>query len=357
MTEIDAYFYQHQIIVKRGKEYKIGEVLLAYLSHDFGDLTAMLNQCKHYSVNLHYPETRSEIRTVNQLFRQAHNFFSVLYQLIASLPPYNSMPPLKDAFDEMREKYEWLINMSSDGKSNDCVPLDEIDEAEDMDRVLQFDAELKALIEEHQTFLEDLLRVQKVFAPFLERVHHRSEFLSNEETAAVLDAFMRDTDKLIHSYDKLKPSGTMTMTYQVLHDNDHPVLCEQYHFTTIGAFLYVELFKGLQNHYLPKRCGYCGRYFLLESAYYSDYCTREVEDMNGKRCRDLGHRKKYADKIKNDPVWLTYSRAYKAHYARFLKKKMTQAEFQVWADHALDLRQQALDGTIEFKTYMEEIRK
>ena len=76
-----------------------------------------------------------------------------------------------------------------------------------------------------------------------------------------------------------------------------------------------------------------------------------------KRCRDLGHRKKYADKIKNDPVWLTYSRAYKAHYARFLKKKMTQAEFQVWADYALDLRQQALDGTIEFKTYMEEIRK
>ena len=198
MTEIDAYFYQHQIIVKRGKEYKTGEVLLAYLSRDFGDLTALLNQCKHYSVNLHYPETRSEIRPVNLLFRQAHNFFSVLYQLIASLPPYDSMPPRKDVFDEMREKYEWLINMSSDGKSNDCVPLDEIDEAEDMDRVLQFDAELKALIEEHQTFLEDLLRVQKVFAPFLELVHHRSEFLSNEETAAVLDAFTRDTDKLIY---------------------------------------------------------------------------------------------------------------------------------------------------------------
>lgn len=62
MTEIDAYFYQHQIIVKRGKEYKTGEVLLVYLSRDFGDLTAMLNQCKHYAVYLHYPETRSEIR-------------------------------------------------------------------------------------------------------------------------------------------------------------------------------------------------------------------------------------------------------------------------------------------------------
>ena len=357
MTEIDAYFYQNHIIVKRGKEYKTGEVLLAYLSRDFDDLTAMLNQCKHYAVNLHYPETRSEIRVINQLFRQAHNFFSILYQLIGSLPPYDSMPPHKDVFAEMLDHYEWLINMSSDGKSNDCVPLDEIDEAEDMDKVLQFDAELTALIVEHQTFIEDLIRVQKVFAPFLERIHHRSEFLSNEETAEVLAAFMQKTEKSMHSYDKLKPSGTMTMTYQVTQDNNRPVLCEQYHFTTIGAFLYVELFKGLQNHYLPKRCGYCGRYFLLESAYYSDYCTREVDGMNGKRCRDLGHRKKYADKIKNDPVWLTYSRAYKAHYARFLKKKMTQAEFQVWADYALDLRQQALDGTLGFKEYQEEIRK
>ena len=145
------------------------------------DLTAMLNQCKHYAVNLHYPETRSEIRVVNQLFRQAHNFFSILYQLIGSLPPYDPMPPRKDVFAEMLDYYEWLINMSSDGKSNDCVPLDEIDEAEDMDRVLQFDAELKAFIIEQQTFIEDLIRVQKVFAPFLERVHHRSEFLSNED--------------------------------------------------------------------------------------------------------------------------------------------------------------------------------
>ena len=38
-------------------------------------------------------------------------------------------------------------------------------------------------------------------------------------------------------------------------------------------------------------------------------------------------------------------------------KKMTQAEFQVWADYALDLRQQALDGTLGFKEYQEELRK
>lgn len=49
--------------------------------------------------------------------------------------------------------------------------------------------------------------------------------------------------------------------------------------------------------------------------------------MDGKVCRDMGHRKKYADKIKTNPYWNVYNKAYKQHYARYLKKKMTQTEF------------------------------
>ncbi len=81
-----------------------------------------------------------------------------------------------------------------------------------------------------------------------------------------------------------------------------------------------------------------------------------MQDKKGKVCRDVGHRKKYADKVKNDPVWLTYSRAYKAHYARYMKKKMTQAEFQKWADFALDIREQALNEEIIFEEYAERIK-
>jgi hypothetical protein len=59
-------------------------------------------------------------------------------------------------------------------------------------------------------------------------------------------------------------------------------LCENYHFTTIGVFLYIELFKGMELHYLPKRCGYCDRYFLLEASIFSDYCTLPVKGMGEK---------------------------------------------------------------------------
>ena len=356
MTEIDAYFYQNRIIIKRGKEYKTGEVLLAYLSHDFGDLSKILKKCKDYEAVLSYPETAYVINNMHLLMWRAQGFYLKLHEMLRSLPPYNGLPFEKSPFYSVIDEYCELTGMESGIDNDNCIPLDEFEDEELYNRAMRLNDAIKVVTGEYRAFVEDLLRVQKAFAPFLELVYHRSEFLSNEEAAEVFDEFMRDREKLLHSYDKLQPSGTMTMTYQVLRDDDRPVLCEQYHFTTIGAFLYVELFKGLQNHYLPKRCGYCGRYFLLESAYYSDYCTREIEGMNGKRCRDLGHRKKYADKIKNDPVWLTYSRAYKAHYARFLKKKMTQAEFQVWADYALDLRQQALDGAISFEEYQAEIK-
>ena len=76
-----------------------------------------------------------------------------------------------------------------------------------------------------------------------------------------------------------------------------------------------------------------------------------------KRCRDLGHRKKFNDKLKTDPIWNVYHKGYKAHYARYLKKKMTQAEFQKWADYAIVLRNKALDGEIEYDEYVREMKK
>ena len=42
---------------------------------------------------------------------------------------------------------------------------------------------------------------------------------------------------------------------------------------------------------------------------------------------------------------------------RYLKKKMTQSEFQKWADYAIVLRNNALDGEIEYDEYVREMKK
>ena len=67
--------------------------------------------------------------------------------------------------------------------------------------------------------------------------------------------------------------------------------------------------------------------------------------------------RKAKSNLQVDPVWLIYTRAYKQHYARFMKKTMSKTEFAQWAEYALDLRQKALDGEIGIEEYTELIRK
>ena len=74
-------------------------------------------------------------------------------------------------------------------------------------------------------------------------------------------------------------------------------------------------------------------------------------------CRDVGSKRRYDDRCKTDPVWQTYNRAYKAHYARYMKKKMTAGEFEAWSRLASELRDRAAEDKIPFGEYCEEIRK
>lgn len=226
------------------------------------------------------------------------------------------------------------------------------------DSALQMNRRLKALAEEYRIFVEDCIRVKTVYSEFLEKIHYRNEYVHAEETAEIFKLFLEE--KLGHgflrTFDELVPSGTMSQTFVPLVIEDHTIMCEKYRFGTIGGFLYIDLFKGLDNHFLPRKCGLCGRYFLLEASAYSAFCTRPTKDNRKKTCRDLGHRKTYADKVNNDPILKTYTKAYKAHYARFMKKRMTQNEFQIWADYALELRGKAYNKEITFKEYEEAIR-
>lgn len=65
----------------------------------------------------------------------------------------------------------------------------------------------------------------------------------------------------------------------------------------------------------------------------------------------VGSRQKYGDKCKNNPIWLAYNRAYKAHYARYMKKKMTTTQFEQWSRYAVELREKAESGELEQSEY------
>ena len=396
MTGFDAFYFEEKFYINGTKEYTLGSILEKYLQKNFKNAESKLTACKDYLRLLHYPETRKQKPDCELIFPEAIAFFDCCDEYIHTLPPYNTFPlrdsGLYDIFnqhsvlfnhDDNEIDFEWFdydkydsyddYNEDDDAGTvfhepmyehdrmltsfNMDYPLDEMENPDDIDEVLKLNAELKDFVLQYIAFFEDLIRVKRVYEPFLEKIHSREEFLTNEEIAQVLDEFNAVANKKLNQYDKLVPSGTMTLSYKVLNRKKTSVLCENYHFTTIGGFLYIELFKGLQNRYLPRKCDYCGRYFVLERGFYSNYCKRPVKGQPDKCCRDLGHRKKFNDKLKTDPIWSVYHKAYKAHYARYLKKKMSQAEFQKWADYAIDLRNKALDGDVDYDDYVKEMKK
>lgn len=123
------------------------------------------------------------------------------------------------------------------------------------------------------------------------------------------------------------------------------------------SFLFYDFFNGVGKNYLPNDCKQCGKFFLIRGGKYFSYCDLPVEGEPDKTCRNVGTRRQYDNKCKNDPVWQTYNRAYKAHCARYMKKEMTVAEFEQWSRFASDLRDKALANGIPFEQYYADIRK
>ena len=368
MFEFTAYFYKNKTLIEGAGQYKINEILTAYLEYEFPDLKETLDKCKSFERRLHYPERGSENIEFDDMIQSAFMFYDRLDAVIEGLPPYNKLDVKHNRLYSIVNDHRYLFDNDQENHDENYYPPDSYDHfytpnfyddlnADMYDFALQLNQKLAELTMEYRVFIEDCIRVKEVYAGFLEMLHKGNEYLNAKETAEIYRCFLSEHEGRLNSYARLEPSGTMSETFVPLELYGELVTYERYKFSTIGGFLYIDLFKGLHNHCLPRKCGLCGRYFLLEATAYSPFCTRPVKGRRGKTCRDLGHRKTYADKVNSDPILLTYTKAYKQHYARYLKKKMTQGKFREWADYALVLRQRAYDKELAFKEYEDEIRK
>ena len=241
------------------------------------------------------------------------------------------------------------------------IPPEPVMLSPDAEILHQIDATNEAvrrLFDEYIRAVEDLLRVQNAYALLLDRyLNEKNRYLTEEETTAAFIRFLHDTEHKSNT-EKLISGGLTRMGYEIrrLPDSfEH--LCEANTFDSLGAFIYYDFFRGLAKQFIPRRCDNCGKYFLQRSGKYSNYCDNSLRGEPGKTCRDVGSRKKYDEKCKTDPIWLAYNRAYKTHYARYMKKKMTTAEFEQWSRYAVELRENAILGKIEQAEYERVLKK
>ena len=136
----------------------------------------------------------------------------------------------------------------------------------------------------------------------------------------------------------------VNIQYAVLEiDRDHHELVEKLYFDRLVDFVYVELMRGLQRGFVPKRCANCGRWFLQTPGASYNYCDQPAPNSEeGKTCREVGSTKSFRAKVLNHPVWAIHQRAYKKYFARTKKGTMTKAEFLTWETESERLRGEAL---------------
>ncbi len=394
MFGFKASFWNEAVYIDGRYPYRSNEILTACLNTPLPEAREWISELKGFKTKLHLSEgyDLDDCLAYDAKVQKAQRLLLKIGKTVRAIPPYDRLLADQlstDLLIDLLNRWPWMwerdpnasfiltIHDEDEGEvineygftvqgidghhrfyyqhfEPDLDALNgerELDDALDME---QINTEIWWLLDEFINLLQDLLRVQNAYADFLEHYLHREDcFLAPERQAEQLAIFLAASRG-----DALASPGSMRMRREPLDLADgRRVLAETVWFDSLGAFLYLDFFRGLERNYLPRPCANCGRWFLLAGGKYSRYCERPLVADANKTCRDVGARQRYDAKCKTDPVWQAYNRAYKAHYARYMKKKMTTAEFEQWSSWAARYRDQALTGEVGFEDYQKEIRK
>ena len=388
MFEIKAYFNAESVYID-GRAYRSNEMLTDCLNLSAKDLDEILKEllqlCK--VVQLREGGDQTYCNLYDSYVQEAQNLFYRVGNIATKLPAYRKRlrevqgqaslydclnqypfweysedydPTSHEAFiGEYHDEYGYSMGSESGGipsfyfeRFEPDVTMLECDDPNDVLELRQLNESVRELFDEYITFVRDLIRVQTAYTDLLDHyVHGKSRYLTERELAETYRSYLESvTQKKDH--ERVTVSGSMKLSYEPYRfSGEADKLCETYAFDSLGAFLYVDFFRGLRLNHIPKRCDNCGKYFLNAGGKYNNYCERVLKDDPDRTCRDVGARRKYGEKCKDDPVWLAYNRAYKTHYARYMKKKMTAAQFEQWSRQAVEWRNAASAGKLPREEY------
>lgn len=167
-----------------------------------------------------------------------------------------------------------------------------------------------------------------------------------------------DTDSKINGLDKIPRMNIKIDDYH-LHDDDifEPVvkkseitdplisslekscinLSFRYQCIRIEDCLMEELFSLIKQNARVKKCKNCGKYFILKGDYGTEYCDR-IPEGEKFTCKKLAAINARRNKVQSSPILKEYEKAYKRMYARLSNHKISNEEFRLWVDGAVQER-------------------
>lgn len=394
MFNFKAYFYGNDVYINEKYRYSSNEILISYLNDKRvkyilnSDFVYELKGYKRRLTISPYMDYDNFSR-YNDNVCAAMSLLEKINNIIFSLPPFDktlgySVIKLDDIlngygsfFEDGLDPMDYSLGRVDEDFMNeygygekddignyflrlnrfDLRPLKKEDLADEdiADDLRELNSSISSFFDIYIDFLNAYLQVHQTYKPFIRDWLNRGEaFPTPEEMAHYFTEFNRSKGL---NFEQIK-CRMQSFGYKSILDSDgNSILCEEIKFTDLGSFLYYDFFRGIARNYLPNRCKNCGKYFLIRGGWYYTYCDNPLADEPDKTCRDVGSKHRYSEKCKNDPIWQTYNRAYKAHYARYMKKKMTVSEFEEWSRFASKIRDKALAGEIAFEKFYTDIRK
>ncbi len=355
------------------------EILLHYLNMK----TDKIEKMRHHMLEMHRKSRYTE-EYADNYNENVHKAQSLIYKVIeffAKLPPYNRLEIPHEMRSEgdlllLLNQYKYLFEYDADDdeyiepdeESDNLFVANEMgytdiltgetfldmfiiddctfEDGEFDEDIAKLNRKIDELFGKYISLLDDVLRVKKLYAPFLDAYNSGDK----QKALQSLFAAKGQVDPAMY----LNRADKMNIIYKL---DESGELCRTAEYTSLGAFLYMELMEGLEDGTVPRKCANCGRYFLQAGGYDTEYCDNIAPRETTKTCKDVGAKNTFDQKVKTNPVWQLHQRAYKTHYARMKKKNMTQQEFLDWSEKAADLRDQCLAGRItvdEFKAFVTE---
>ena len=135
-------------------------------------------------------------------------------------------------------------------------------------------------------------------------------------------------------------------------ENGH--LCERVSFSSMRELLLFDLLRAMERSRTPRACRCCGVYFVPARS-GEVYCTGLAPDGNGKTCREVGARRKFAEKLSSNEILRLYRAACGRVYTRKSRGSITADAAAEMIHLCTTLRDQALAGELSIEDLGEEL--
>ena len=340
---LEVWHYANKYIIT-GREFVMGECIADILNYDF----AVFDKAHSPALALAQSTQRNQ-RLDFELIAKMQNIVNAVVDALFNMLPYKELQVDKAQLYDLFTGFYRRRYILSKRFNNDDKKI------------------LAVLSSRLFMFRTDIQRIKMLYTDFLDNYVWSGNTQPDGKTmAAAYDRFLDELyDEKKHKnytdYSGRSFTGKTLFNFTIPPVIDFgvpppgalaPGLCEVITFLSLFDFARWEISQSMIAGNLIKRCKCCGKFFAMEPGYVYEYCANIAPGEIVRTCRDVGALKSHEEKIKNDPVWAAYRRAYKKYHARVRKKTMTQADFQAWADSAIELRERAVIGEIS----VEELR-